>query len=850
MRADFKNEDGALTPGMFGTISVPGEVRKGAILIDEGAVGTDLVGRYVMLVGKDNKVVYRPVTVGRLFGKYRIIEKGLTENDVVVVAGLQRAVQGAKVRKCGRKMKTSISHFFIDRPAFAMVISIVITIIGIVGYFRLPVAQYPEVVPPSVIVRTSYPGASPEILMDTVASPLEQEINGVENMIYMSSECSADGSILITVTFEVGTNLDIAQVQVQNRVSIATPRLPEEVKSIGLVVKKRSPDQLMSINLYSPDKSRDKLYLTNYAISQMNDRLARVPGVGDLEVLGPREYSMRIWLNPDKLERYNMTPSQVVKALREQNKQVAAGKLNQAPISNPDIAYELTINTQGRFKQPEEFEEIIIKYTSDGKIVKLKDVVRVELGSYDYTTETYLGGKPCVGISIYQLPGGSNALDTADRLNAMLKEMKAEFPSGVDYEVTIDNTTFIRTSVNAVYHTIFEAVILVVFVILLFLQSWRAAVIPLTAIPVSLIGTFGFMDMFGFSINNISLFGIVLAIGIVVDNAIVIVENVERNMKLGMSVKEATRQTMSHVQNALIAITLVLSAVFVPTAFVEGISGQFYKQFALTIAVSTVISGVVSLTLSPALCVQLLRSEGQKQDWLTRMLNFCFGWFFRWFNRSFEWGAAKYGQFVRWVLRYSVIVLILYVGLLVLTGYLFSITPKGFIPKQDNDYLQVSAQLPDGFALERTDEVMQKMQKVLWTVPGIDEFQCVVGFNGATRTRASNSGALFVRMKPKVERMAKGYDINYMMKVLSRKLFDGLPDSSTFILTPPAVRGIGVGGDFRVQVQDRVGRGIRDIEKYTKIIAERARGRVYDRERPLSSSFVFRLVQARRPKRS
>lgn len=329
-------------------------------------------------------------------------------------------------------------------------------------------------------------------------------------------------------------------MQVQNRVSIATPRLPEEVKSIGLVVKKRSPDQLMSINLYSPDKSRDKLYLTNYAISQMSDRLARVPGVGDLEVLGPREYSMRIWLNPDKLERYNMTPSQVVKALREQNKQVAAGKLNQAPISNPDIAYELTINTQGRFKQPEEFEEIIIKYTSDGKIVKLKDVARVELGSYDYTTETCLGGKPCVGISIYHLPG-SNALDTADRLNAMLKEMKAEFPSGVDYEVTIDNTTFIRTSVNAVYHTIFEAVILVVFVILLFLQSWRAAVIPLTAIPVSLIGTFGFMDMFGFSINNISLFGIVLAIGIVVDNAIVIVENVERNMKLGMSVKEATR---------------------------------------------------------------------------------------------------------------------------------------------------------------------------------------------------------------------------------------------------------------------------------------------------------------------
>lgn len=456
-------------------------------------------------------------------------------------------------------MKRSISHFFIERPAFAMVISIVITIIGIVGYCRLPVAQYPNVVPPSVVVRTSYPGASPEILMNTVAAPLEQEINGVENMLYMYSQCSSDGSVLITVTFEVGTNLDIAQVQVQNRVAIATPRLPEEVRNIGVVVKKRSPDMLVSINLFSPDGSRDKLYLTNYAISQMNDRLARIQGVGDLEVLGPREYSMRIWINPDKLSKYNMSPATIVRALREQNKQVAAGALNQAPIANPDLAYELTINTQGRFTKPSEFEEIIIKYTEDGKVVKLKDVARVELGSYDYSTETYLDGKPCVGISIYQLPG-TNALETAEKITAMLEEMKANFPAGVDYEITIDNTLFIKSSVNAVYHTIFEAVLLVVFVILLFLQNWRSSLIPLTAIPVSLIGTFGFMDLFGFSINNISLFGIALAIGIVVDNAIVIVENVEHNMKLGMDVKKATKDTMDHVQNALIAITLVLSA--------------------------------------------------------------------------------------------------------------------------------------------------------------------------------------------------------------------------------------------------------------------------------------------------
>ena len=702
-----------------------------------------------------------------------------------------------------------------------MVISIVITIIGIVGYCRLPVAQYPNVVPPSVVVRTSYPGASPEILMNTVAAPLEQEINGVENMLYMYSQCSSDGSVLITVTFEVGTNLDIAQVQVQNRVAIATPRLPEEVRNIGVVVKKRSPDMLVSINLFSPDGSRDKLYLTNYAISQMNDRLARIQGVGDLEVLGPREYSMRIWINPDKLSKYNMSPATIVRALREQNKQVAAGALNQAPIANPDLAYELTINTQGRFTKPSEFEEIIIKYTEDGKVVKLKDVARVELGSYDYSTETYLDGKPCVGISIYQLPG-TNALETAEKITAMLEEMKANFPAGVDYEITIDNTLFIKSSVNAVYHTIFEAVLLVVFVILLFLQNWRSSLIPLTAIPVSLIGTFGFMDLFGFSINNISLFGIALAIGIVVDNAIVIVENVERNMKLGMDVKKATKDTMDHVQNALIAITLVLSAVFVPTAFVEGISGQFYKQFALTIAVSTILSGVVSLTLSPALCVMLIKNNGEKPDLLTRIMNFLFGKFFKIFNRSFDWVSEKYGKAVHGIVRHWVLVIFTYVILLGLTGYLFSITPSGFIPKQDNDFLQISVQMPDGYSLGQTDKVMKRMQELLKEIDGIEKFMCVVGLNGATRTKSPDTGALFVKMDPKLERMRRGQDMLNMMGAISKKLYEELPEASTFILTPPAVRGIGVGGDFRVQVQDRVGLGVRAVEKYTNIMAKKA----------------------------
>ena len=571
------------------------------------------------------------------------------------------------------------SHFFIDRPIFAAVISIVITLVGIVGYVRLPVTQYPDVVPPSITVTVNYPGASPEILMDTAIAPLEQEINGVENMMYMSSQCNADGSATITVTFEVGTNIDTAQVLVQNRIAIAEPRLPEEVRSIGVTVKKRSPDMLVVANLYSPDGSRDKLYLTNYAITQMKDRLARVFGVSDINIFGAREYSMRVWLNPDRLSHFNMTASQVVASLREQNKQVAAGKLNQPPFTNPNAAYELMINTQGRLKSPEEFENIIIKYTDDGKIVQLKDVARVELGAYTYSDESYLNGKSSVSIAMYQLPG-SNALDTANRIHATLEEMRKNFPPGVDYHIGLDNTTYIRDSVNAVYHTIYEAIILVVIVMMVFLQNWRAAVIPLFAIPVSLIGTFAMMSFFGFSINNLSLFGLVLAIGIVVDDAIVVVENVERNMRDGLDAKEATKKAMTQVQGALIAIVLVLSSVFVPTAFIEGISGQFYRQFALTIAVSTIFSGIVSLTLSPALCAIMLRHH-ENPDFFTKIWNFLFGWFFKGFNATFAWVSEKYRGFVKIAVKLWPVVLILYAGLLALTVYLFEITPKGFIPK-------------------------------------------------------------------------------------------------------------------------------------------------------------------------
>lgn len=712
------------------------------------------------------------------------------------------------------------SHFFIDRPIFATVISILITLIGIVGYFRLPVTEYPDIVPPSVTVTTSYPGASPEILMDTVVTPLEQEINGVENMMYMSSKCNADGSVNITVTFELGTDGDIAQVQVQNRVSRAETRLPEDVRNIGVTVKKKSPDMLLVISLFSPDNTRDKLYLSNYALSQMVDRLARVYGVSDVTLFGSREYSMRIWLNPERLDHFKMNPSQVVAALREQNKQVAAGKLNQPPLADKDAAHELLINTQGRLENVKEFENIVIKYTSDGKIVTLKDVARVELGAYTYSDDSYMNETESLNLAIYQIPG-TNALKCVDMAKQVLEEMKSTFPAGMDYDITVDNTEYIRTSVKAVYHTIFEAVLLVVFVMMLFLQNWKASVIPLFAIPVSLIGTFFFMSLFGFSINNLSLFGLVLAIGIVVDDAIVVVENVERNMKEGLNAKEATKKAMTQVQGALIAIVLVLSSVFVPTAFIEGISGQFYRQFALTIAVSTILSGVVSLTLSPALCAFMLKDNGKK-DWFSKIWDFLFGWFFKGFNYCFEAIADVYGKFVARVVRFWLLALILYGGLLGLSGYLFDITPKGFIPKQDSGYIFVAAQLPEGASMSHTDTLMKKMLKLMKDVGGIEQVTTVVGLNGASFSKTSNSGAMFIKLKPKDERLERGETLDKLLGQLSYIFAKNVPEASVHVLTPPAVKGIGMGGDFKAMIQDRTSHGINAVDKYTKLIAAKA----------------------------
>ncbi len=711
------------------------------------------------------------------------------------------------------------SHFFIDRPIFAAVVSILITLVGIVAYYKLSVTQYPDVIPPTVTVTANYPGATPEIVSKTVATPLEQEINGVEHMIYMESQCSADGSMRITVTFELGTNIDFAQILVQNRVSIAEVRLPSDVKALGVQTKKRSPDFLLMIQLYSPDNSRDKLYLTNYALTQIKDRLARIYGVSEIEIHGAKEYSMRVWLDPDKLDHLDMSAAEVVKAISEQSKQVAAGKLNAPPVKHV-APHELLINTQGRLETPEQFEDIIVKSSADGRIVRLKDVGSVELGAYVYNDESYFSGRASINLALYQLPG-SNALDTAKRVYAELENITADFPPGVAAEIAWDNTTFITQSIDAVYHTIFEAIILVVFVVMLFLQSWRAAIIPLFAIPVSLIGTFAAMYLFGFSINNLSLFGLVLAIGIVVDDAIVVVENVERNQRDGLMPREATHKAMTQVQGALIAIVLVLSSVFIPTAFIEGITGQFYRQFALTIAVSTILSGLVSLTLTPALCALFLRPLDAKPDWFTRIWNFLFGWFFKGFNACFNWISEKYRHVVIRGTRVAAVVILLYFGLLGMTFWVFEETPTGFIPKQDAGYYIVTFQLPDGTAIQYTDTLVRKAQEMIDKLPGVKNSVAIVGVSVVSSSKISNAGTIFVTLNDHADRIKKGETLAKLLNQTNGMLYQAFPEAQIFAMGPPAVTGIGMGGDFKFFVQDRVGADVNKIEAETHKLIEK-----------------------------
>ena len=685
-----------------------------------------------------------------------------------------------------------MSHFFIDRPIFATVLSVVIVIVGCVALLGLPVAQYPEVTPPVVQVSATYPGANAKTVADVVATPIELEVNGVERMLYMSSRSTNDGQMYLDVTFEVGTDLDMAQVLVQNRVAIAEAKLPEEVKRLGVTAKKKSPAILMCVNITSPGNKRNQLYLSNFALTEIKDELTRVIGVGDVTFLGPRDYSLRIWLDPEKLAAKQLTAGDVIKAIQEQNVQVAAGRLGQPPVpAGSKLAFQLTINTQGRLVTEDQFGQIVVKTGEQGQNVFLRQLVRdakydkngvaydkgIELGAKNYDVNSYLDGAPAVTLAVFQLPG-SNALKTAEAIQEKMHELKQRFPEGVDYGIYYDTTTFVHESIHEVVKTLIEAFILVFIVVLVFLQDWRATIVPMIAVPVSLVGTFALMAMLGFSLNNLSLFGLVLAIGIVVDDAIVVVENVERYLSMGYGAREAARRAMTEVSGAVIGIALVLTAVFVPTAFMAGISGEFFRQFALTIAASTIISAFNSLTLSPALCALLFKGnqdsehpaghaapvghgEGHGQahahkDPLPRWfifapINRVLEIFFSGFNRVFDAVTAGYGRLVAGVLRISAILLLVYMGLMGLAYLGFHVVPVGFIPDQDKGYLVVNVQLPDGATLERTDKIVEQLSKIsrdAAKIPGVAHTIDVPGYSILLSTNISNVGGMFVILKP------------------------------------------------------------------------------------------------------
>jgi len=646
-----------------------------------------------------------------------------------------------------------LSQFFISRPIFAGVLSALIFLAGLIALPQLPISEYPEVVPPTVIVKATYPGANPKVIAETVASPLEQAINGVEGMLYQSSQATADGVMTLTITFALSTDVDKAQVQVQNRVAQALPKLPDVVQRLGVVTNKASPDLTMVVHLVSPDNRYDTLYLSNYALLRVKDELARLDGVGDVQVFGAGQFSMRIWLDPEKVASRGLTADDVVRAIREQNIQVAAGQLGAPPLPSA-TEFQVAINAKGRLTTEDDFRAIIIKTGAAGQVTRLKDVARVELGADTYALRALLDNKAAAAIPIFQRPG-SNSIAISELVRAKMQELKRDFPQGVDYQIVYDPTVFVRGSIHAVVHTLLEAILLVVLVVIVFLQTWRASVIPLIAVPVSLVGTFAVMHLFGFSLNALSLFGLVLAIGIVVDDAIVVVENVERNITNGLKPIDATRQAMREVTGPIIATALVLCAVFVPTAFISGLTGQFYKQFALTIAISTVISAFNSLTLSPALSALLLKEHGAPPDRLTRILNRLLGGFFRPFNRFFARFSTRYVNGVGRVVRAGGVALFIYGGLIALTYMGFARTPTGFIPPQDKQYLVSFAQLPDAATLDRTEAVIRRMDEIALKQPGVDHAVAFPGLSINGFTNSPNSGIVFVTLKPFDERKSK-----------------------------------------------------------------------------------------------
>ncbi|OCC23407.1 RND transporter [Croceicoccus estronivorus] len=695
------------------------------------------------------------------------------------------------------------SRFFIDRPIFASVIAVIITVVGALAFLGLPVSQYPDVVPPTVTVTAQYPGASAETVANTVAAPIEQEINGVDDMLYMSSQSTGDGQVTITVTFKIGTDLDAAQVLVQNRVAVATPRLPEEVQRFGVVTRKTSPDFLMVVNLQSPDGTYDRNYLSNYALTQVKDRLARVDGVGDVRLFGARDYGMRIWIDPGRAAALDLTAGEILAALRAQNVQVSAGAIGQPPFDKGN-AYQVGVEMQGRLDSPEQFRDIVIRTDADGRQVRVRDVARVELGAQDYNINTYLSGKPTVVIAVLQRPG-SNALNAAEAVHAEMDSLARTFPKGLEYSVIYNPTEFIGQSIDAVYHTLFEAMVLVVLVILVFLQNWRAAIIPIIAIPVSLIGTAVMLAALGYSLNNLSLFGLVLAIGIVVDDAIVVVENVERYIGEGLSPLEAARVSMDEVSGALVAIVLVLCAVFVPTMFLTGLSGAFYQQFAVTISTATAISLLLSLTLSPALAAVLLRPHGTVDANASNWQHLLQRWADR-FNRGFERLSSQYSSLTRRLVQRPKRVMMVYGGLIAATMGLFWATPAGFVPQQDQGYFMAAIFLPPGSSLERTDAVTQEVAKKLLPIKGIRGAVMFAGFHGPSRTASPDSGAIYFPFKSFDERKELGVTYQQIMDQ-AHQAIAGYDKAQIVLLPPPTINGIVPAGGYRMIVEDREGRG-------------------------------------------
>ena len=716
-----------------------------------------------------------------------------------------------------------LSRFFIDRPIFAAVASLFVTIVGAIAYFGLGVTQFPEITPPTITVNASYPGASAETVSDTVASVIEQEVNGVDGMLYMYSQSTADGAMSLTVTFDIGYDIDKAQVLIQNRVAAADPRLPEEVRRNGVTVRKNSPDLLIVVHMVSPDRTYDQVYISNYALLNVRDVLARVPGVGSVFMFGAREYAMRIWLDPERIAALRLSAEEVIAALRQQNVQVASGSVGVPPMPNAG-AFQQSLQVKGRLKEPAEFDEIIIKSTADGRTVRLKDVARTELGALSYSSHGYQDRHPATVMGLFQAPG-SDALKAASAVKQAMAEISKAFPAGLEYRIVYNPTEFIEVSIRELYKTIAEAVALVVLVVMIFLQTWRATIIPVVAVPISLIGTCAMMLALGYSINTLTLFGLVLAVGIVVDDAIVVVENIERRLRNGESPLEAARSSMDEVGTALIAIALVLSAVFIPTAFIGGITGAFYRQFAVTIATATIISAFVSLTLSPALAALLFRPHSdahhnQPRSVRTVLMAPVYA-FFRGFNRLFDKLADGYAASVRWLAGASSVVLVVFAGLIGLTLWIVSTTPTGFIPATDRGIAIVSLSLPPGASIDRTHEVMKRANEIVLATPGFKHTSGYAGLSGATFTNASNAAAIFSVLDPHDVREAKGLTLNGMVADLRRRL-SVIQEANAIVIVPPVVRGMGNAAGFSMRLQDKAGIGAAELSTVAQNIIREA----------------------------